>query len=408
MRDAPAPDTDFTAVARRAPGRARRGIARAVVASAIALLAGTATTPTARAATSDLLVVLGADGRSHVVEHTLSSDGTIVRLELADDAAPQPIRFSGPERATFAEAQRRSPTWVSLWSGSAIVRYRHRYGDVLERDAADTFRLRVPSVPEGLSIEDGEPVHSSLTWALPEEFEILSFGGGEGRGRWIMIDGMLTFEQRDIVPVALDIVWRRRKTGQLPFPSPPSPALPEKTSSAAEPCAEALAPGKDCTPKIIPSADTDADGVPDHRDVCLDDARPMRVDGFGCRVSDGVGHAGLVLEGIEFPAGKSYLDAGARAALDRVARALLAQDDEHGEDTYEIAAHTDGAGSRARNLGLSARRAEAVRHYLMLRGVGPNRLRARGYGEARPLADDGTATGRRTNRRIELARTAAR
>jgi len=400
MHEAQVPDRGFDHDTRRRIGHVRGRIRRAV---GTVVVASTLAAGTARAATSDVLVVLGGDGRSHVVQHTLSSDGAIVRLELAEAPGPEAIRFSGPERATFTEAWRRSPRRVALWSGSALVRYRGRYDDALERDAADTFRLQVPSVPDRLSVEDGELTVSSLTWALPDELEIVSFGGGEERGRWSMDDGLLTFEQHGDRSSTLDVAWRRRDTDSSRSSSPPPADDPSVPPLSPDPSDAAAGPDRDGE-----AVDADADGVPDRRDVCLGSEHPERVDRFGCREPTDDERATLVLDGIAFPVGRSYLDADARAVLDRLARALLAGEGGGAEsrdtETYEVAAHTDGAGSRARNLGLSARRAEAVRHYLMLRGVGPNRLRARGYGEARPLADDRTAAGRRANRRIELAR----
>ena len=51
---------------------------------------------------------------------------------------------------------------------------------------------------------------------------------------------------------------------------------------------------------------------------------------------------------------------------------------------------------------LSQRRAEAVRQYLIDKGVAANRLFARGYGETRPVGDNATEEGRYKNRRVEL------
>jgi outer membrane protein OmpA-like peptidoglycan-associated protein len=69
-----------------------------------------------------------------------------------------------------------------------------------------------------------------------------------------------------------------------------------------------------------------------------------------------------------------------------------------------IAGHTDAIGSDERNLQLSEERARAVRDYLIERGIAPNRLIARGYGEAYPVASNATETGRELNRRSEFIR----
>ncbi len=74
----------------------------------------------------------------------------------------------------------------------------------------------------------------------------------------------------------------------------------------------------------------------------------------------------------------------------------------------ELAGHTDSVGSESYNLRLSQRRAEAVRRYLISKGISPDRLIAKGYGESQPIAPntnpDGTDNpeGRALNRRVEF------
>lgn len=63
---------------------------------------------------------------------------------------------------------------------------------------------------------------------------------------------------------------------------------------------------------------------------------------------------------------------------------------------------TDSIGSDAYNLGLSERRANAVRLALIQRGVDPGRIRIRGYGKAYPVADNQSDAGRQQNRRVEI------
>ncbi|MCX7797844.1 MAG: OmpA family protein [Melioribacter sp.] len=68
----------------------------------------------------------------------------------------------------------------------------------------------------------------------------------------------------------------------------------------------------------------------------------------------------------------------------------------------EIQGYTDNIGSEAYNKKLSQKRAEAVKNYLISKGVSANRLKAVGYGEANPIGDNNTAEGRAMNRRIEF------
>lgn len=83
--------------------------------------------------------------------------------------------------------------------------------------------------------------------------------------------------------------------------------------------------------------------------------------------------------------------------LDRAAEALKASD-----VRVEVAGHTDSIGTDAYNQGLSVRRAEAVRRYLIGKGIAAERLVVRGYGESQPIADNATREGRFKNRRVEL------
>jgi outer membrane protein OmpA-like peptidoglycan-associated protein len=68
----------------------------------------------------------------------------------------------------------------------------------------------------------------------------------------------------------------------------------------------------------------------------------------------------------------------------------------------EVAGHTDSANSDTYNLDLSQRRADAVLNYFVSKGVETDRLSAKGYGEAEPIADNSTTEGRFKNRRVEL------
>jgi OOP family OmpA-OmpF porin len=64
--------------------------------------------------------------------------------------------------------------------------------------------------------------------------------------------------------------------------------------------------------------------------------------------------------------------------------------------------HTDSIGTDAYNAKLSIRRAEAVKKYLMTKGIEANRIYTEGKGEKQPVADNKTASGRQKNRRVEV------
>jgi OOP family OmpA-OmpF porin len=64
--------------------------------------------------------------------------------------------------------------------------------------------------------------------------------------------------------------------------------------------------------------------------------------------------------------------------------------------------HTDWIGTEAYNLGLSKRRSDAIKQYLVSKGVEANRIYTEGKGESQPVADNRTAEGRAKNRRVEI------
>jgi outer membrane protein OmpA-like peptidoglycan-associated protein len=103
--------------------------------------------------------------------------------------------------------------------------------------------------------------------------------------------------------------------------------------------------------------------------------------------------------GVLFPSGGSTLSAPARQALDRVSDALTAQPV---EAQISIEGHTDARGSDTRNQELSQQRAESVRAYLVQKGIEAQRVTAVGKGESAPIADNESAEGRATNRRVEI------
>jgi outer membrane protein OmpA-like peptidoglycan-associated protein len=106
------------------------------------------------------------------------------------------------------------------------------------------------------------------------------------------------------------------------------------------------------------------------------------------------------LSDVLFDTGKATLKPGAREKLSKLAGILLAYP---GEYQIEIEGHTDSVGAEMFNLNLSRGRAEAVREYLVQNGIKSERvIAARGFGEAKPVADNETAAGRQVNRRVEI------
>jgi OOP family OmpA-OmpF porin len=75
---------------------------------------------------------------------------------------------------------------------------------------------------------------------------------------------------------------------------------------------------------------------------------------------------------------------------------------ENNSMTIEIAGHTDATGTDAENQLLSEKRANAVKQYLMKKGIKENRLFSIGYGETQPIADNNNETDRQRNRRVDI------
>lgn len=101
--------------------------------------------------------------------------------------------------------------------------------------------------------------------------------------------------------------------------------------------------------------------------------------------------------GVLFDSGKADLRPEATPALDSLADFLL----KYPEIVLGISGHTDNVGTEEYNQELSESRAKAVQNYLKIKGIRADHLRARGFGESRPIADNNTDSGRQANRRVE-------
>lgn len=154
-----------------------------------------------------------------------------------------------------------------------------------------------------------------------------------------------------------------------------------------------------------PDIDNDGDGIFDSVDVC-----PLEPEDFdndrdadGCPEEDSL--VRVTAEQLEITQQVNFATNSATivgdisfAILDEVADILF----EYPDMAVRIEGHTDSQGSSSYNLRLSQDRADAVRAYLIERGIGPNRLSAIGYGEERPIEDNDTSSGRAANRRVEF------
>lgn len=101
---------------------------------------------------------------------------------------------------------------------------------------------------------------------------------------------------------------------------------------------------------------------------------------------------------ILFGVNSASLKAGAFDEISRVARVL----NQYPQTNIVIAGHTDSTGTEEHNRQLSEQRAANVKNALTGEGVNPARMKAVGYGESKPLADNSTEAGRQLNRRVTI------
>jgi OOP family OmpA-OmpF porin len=139
--------------------------------------------------------------------------------------------------------------------------------------------------------------------------------------------------------------------------------------------------------------DSDNDRVVNRLDECPNTSAGVRVDVRGCEISEIID-----LPGVNFETNSDRLLPGAEQVLADAAATLRMNPDL----VVDVAGHTDSDGSAEYNEGLSERRANTVRDYLLNHGASPGNLTAHGFGESVPIADNATADGKARNRRVEL------
>ncbi|MBW2527055.1 MAG: OmpA family protein [Deltaproteobacteria bacterium] len=153
-------------------------------------------------------------------------------------------------------------------------------------------------------------------------------------------------------------------------------------------------------------ADHDYDGVRDVDDRCPDEKETINgiEDDDGCPDE---GESGIILsEGkittvrnIQFRVNSADIDPESLQVVNQVALLLKS----HPEIKHcRVEGHTDATGTAWRNRWLSQARADAVRRYLISRGVSPRRVSSKGYGSSRPIARGTDEKARSKNRRVEF------
>ena len=163
--------------------------------------------------------------------------------------------------------------------------------------------------------------------------------------------------------------------------------------------------------------DSDGDGVSDYFDKCPNTPKTVKVDGAGCPLpvppptkdTTIVRNNTYIITGedrkivdeavrnLEFDFGKATIRERSFVYLNRVADLMNQKGIQ-----LKLAGHTDNVGSDAANLSLSRNRADAVKNYMINKGVKSSKIEAEGFGESKPIESNKTASGRQKNRRVEF------
>ncbi|MEO1487158.1 MAG: DUF5723 family protein [Bacteroidota bacterium] len=186
-----------------------------------------------------------------------------------------------------------------------------------------------------------------------------------------------------------------------------------------------LCPSVPGTPALQGCPDTDRDGITDAEDRCpekagklelkgcpdtdgdtlvdIDDACPTvpgTIENNGCpEVTEAVqkqlnDYARTIL----FDTGKASIQSESTATMVDILQIL----NEYPSAQFTVEGHTDSVGSKTTNQKLSEARANAVRDFLIDKGIVADRLTAIGYGEEKPIASNASKQGRKQNRRVEI------
>lgn len=147
-----------------------------------------------------------------------------------------------------------------------------------------------------------------------------------------------------------------------------------------------------------PWPDSDGDGVFDKDDECPEVAGPASNKGCPEVKEEHIKQLNEYGKTILFNTGKSTFQEQSFAVLDNMAKVM----NQFPNAKFAIEGHTDSTGSDKINDPLSNDRANAVREYLISKGISASRLSSQGFGSKNPIDDNKTVAGRANNRRTEI------
>lgn len=169
---------------------------------------------------------------------------------------------------------------------------------------------------------------------------------------------------------------------------------------------DGLSDNKDDCPKIAgpienrgcPYGDTDGDGVNDNADECP--KTPGPITNKGCPIIEKKDQEviDMAVKNLEFETGKDIIEESSNASLNSLAEKLR----QKSEWNLLLSGHTDNVGDDDANMILSKNRSEAVKKFLISKGIAESRIKVNYFGETKPIADNNTSEGRQKNRRVEF------
>ncbi len=143
--------------------------------------------------------------------------------------------------------------------------------------------------------------------------------------------------------------------------------------------------------------DKDLDGIPDSEDSCPEIAGVAELKGCPFDPPTLIAKYGLDNKKILFDFDSSTLKDDGIETLGKIAEAL----NNHDDFGVELGGNTDWTGSKKYNLGLSQRRVNSAKKYLIEKGILDSRIKTAFYGEDKPLMNNTTKEGRKLNRRVD-------
>ncbi|MEO8887589.1 MAG: OmpA family protein [Mucilaginibacter sp.] len=156
--------------------------------------------------------------------------------------------------------------------------------------------------------------------------------------------------------------------------------------------------------------DGDDDGVADLYDKCANTPKGTKVDGSGCPLVIPLPQEKIVyvtdqdkevvkeaVDNLEFNFNSAIIRSSSFPSLNSLAQLIIDK-----KFSLKLAGYTDNVGPTEVNLKFSQDRANAVKSYLISKGVSPAKIEAIGYGRDQPIASNATPEGRQQNRRVEF------